>query len=343
MQPNVFGKRPRGSNLKVIQQSPNYRNGSFQNLSVTDMTIKGVSFFKLLKDFINKPKNATPDKDLPYKKTDLHALQTDRPAITWFGHSSYLIQYRTKNILVDPVFSGHASPVSFLGKSFPGTDIYYTNDFPSLDMLVLTHDHYDHLDFTTIKKMANKTKHFYAPLGVGSHLESWGIPREKITEFDWWQRKTIGEGIELTATPARHFSGRGFIRNKTLWTSYVLKIYDHTIFIGGDSGYDTHFKKIGDQFGPFDIAILETGQYNKSWPYIHMMPEEAIQATIDLRAKVLLPVHWGKFALAFHPWNEPIERVTKAGLEKNVQVTTPMIGEPVILDLSYPQKIWWNF
>ncbi len=338
----TFGIQPKGERLANIKASPNYRDGAFQNISATEVMLKGASYFTLLRDFINKPKNNKPAHPLPSVKQKIAPGSFDKLAITWFGHSSYLIQCRGKNILVDPVFSGSASPFSFMVKAFPGTNIYQAEDMPPIDMLIITHDHYDHLDHKTIKKLSGKIQHIYTSLGVGEHLEHWGIPAEKITEFDWWQETTVEEGIKLIAVPARHFSGRSFKRNQTLWSAFVLRIYGYNIFIGGDSGYDIHFKIIGEKYGPFDIAMLETGQYNLLWPLIHMMPEETIEAAKDLEAKWLMPVHWGKFALAYHPWNEPVERATKAAAEKSMPITTPMIGETVILDEVYPIKHWWK-
>ncbi|MEP6675214.1 MAG: MBL fold metallo-hydrolase [Ferruginibacter sp.] len=338
----IFGRKPSGKRLQLIEQSDNYKEGAFHNMAPTQMIPEGISRFKLLKDFLNKPKSTVPDKRLPSVKSDLATNLSPTPVITWFGHSSYLIQCRGKNILVDPVFSGHASPFSFMVKSFPGSDIYGVNDMPYLDMLIITHDHYDHLDYKTIKKLAAKTGHFYTTLGTGEHLERWGISSEKITELDWGQQQKVEEAIILTATTVRHFSGRSFRRDKALWAAFILKIYNRTIFIGSDSGYGNHFKMIGEKYGPFDIAILESGQYNELWPQIHMMPEETVMAAIDLKARVLFPVHWGKFALAYHLWNEPPERIVKAAAGKDLQVTTPMIGEQIILDENYPQQQWWN-
>ncbi|HSI89957.1 MAG TPA: MBL fold metallo-hydrolase, partial [Adhaeribacter sp.] len=277
MQQGPFGKTPKGKRLERIRQSPNYRNGAFQNLSETPVQSEEASMFGMLTDFINKSKNTRPPEPIPFVKTDLKALSEAKPAIIWFGHSSYLIKTHGKNILVDPVFSGYAAPVSFMVKSFEGANEYDVADMPEIDMLVISHDHYDHLDHKTIKALNGKVKHYYVPLGVGAHLENWGIAPEKITELDWWEFTEAGN-FKLTATPARHFSGRGLKRGKSLWASFVLETPDHKIYIGGDSGYDTHFKSIGEKFGPIDIAILETGQYNKNWPYIHMMPEQTVQA-----------------------------------------------------------------
>ncbi len=279
---SVLGKKPSGSRLKRIQNSPHYANGSFQNPEPTEMLLKGVSFFKMMKEYRNKPAATIPPRQVPSVKTDLFSLPADRPVILWFGHSSYLIKMMGMYILVDPVFGGHASPVPFFAKSFPGTDIYGAENLPPIDAMLLTHDHYDHLDYETIRRFAPKTCHFYASLGVGAHLEYWGIEPGRITELDWGESVSIPDGqggagvgqIGLTATPARHFSGRTFKRNQTLWSSFVLKGAGYSIFLGGDSGYGSHFKAIGDQFGPFDLAILECGQYGKNWPYIHMFPEQ---------------------------------------------------------------------
>jgi L-ascorbate metabolism protein UlaG (beta-lactamase superfamily) len=179
-------------------------------------------------------------------------------------------------------------------------------------------------------------------LGVGEHLEAWGVPPEKITELDWWESASITNDIEFTATPARHFSGRSFVRGKTLWSAFVLKIHGFQLFLGGDSGYEEHFKEIGKRFSEFDIALLECGQYGVNWPYIHMLPEQTVTAAKDLNVKVLMPVHWAKFELSVHPWDEPINRASKFASENNQPMTTPMIGEPVILNSSYPNIRWWD-
>jgi L-ascorbate metabolism protein UlaG (beta-lactamase superfamily) len=346
----VLGKHPSGERLKRIESSPQYTNGSFQNPELTSMGLEGASFFQVIRKFMNKPKTAVPSRPIPSVQTDLFKLPDSGPAIVWFGHSSYLIRIDGLHILVDPVFSGHASPFSFFGKSFPGSDAYPAEAFPPIDVMILTHDHYDHLDYETIRKLAPRTRHFYTSLGVGAHLEYWGIGKEKITELDWGESAGIprgGSGVAptdglLTAAPARHFSGRTFKRNQTLWSSFVLKIAGYSLFLGGDSGYGQHFKAIGDQHGPFDLAILESGQYGQYWPHIHMFPEQTVTAALELRTKALLPVHWSKFSLALHDWNEPIRRVVKAAEEKGLLLTTPLIGEIVVVGESYPRTTWWE-
>ncbi|QEC66706.1 MBL fold metallo-hydrolase [Panacibacter ginsenosidivorans] len=342
MQQKIFGKEPDAKTITRLSNSSNYRNGVFQNLSPTEVTRKGASYSKMMIAFLNKPKDTKPQQLIPAVKTNLHSLSDDEPAIVWFGHSSYLIKYKGVNVLVDPVFSGHASPFSFSVKAFNGADIYKPEDMPFIDMLIITHDHFDHLDYKTVLALNPKVKHIYTSLGVAAHLKHWEIDENKITEFDWWDTKKVSDNILLTAAPSRHFSGRKFGRGKTLWSSFILELNSYRIYIGGDSGYDSHFKNIGEKYGPFDLAILECGQYGKDWPYIHMMPEEVAVAAKDLKAKLLLPVHWAKFSLSLHAWNEPIERVMKAAAENNQPVTTPMIGEPVVLNKSAPENKWWQ-
>jgi len=338
----IIGRNPSGKHLEALKQSPNYKKEGFENFSETPMILQDSSYYEILKKYFKKNHEAKPTSTLPSIKIDLKNLQTSSPVIIWFGHSSYFIRIQNKNILVDPVFSGNASPVSFIAKSFEGSDIYTPDDFPEIDYLVLTHDHYDHLDYKTIRKLTSKIKNIFCSLGMSSHLIYWGFDEKIITEMDWWQTNKLDDDLYLTAAPARHFSGRGIKRFKTLWSSFILKTSSHNLYLGGDSGYDTHFKEIGEKYGPFDIAILESGQYNAAWPLIHMMPEETVQAAVDLKARLLLPVHWGKFALAIHAWNEPVKRVLGKAKELNIKVTTPMIGEPVILGESYPDKNWWD-
>jgi len=336
----TFGKLPSGEELNKIEASPNYRDKSFQNLVPAKLFVDE-SMMKILWKFITK-KNASPAKPLPSIKTNLKNLPDDSPVIIWFGHSSYLIKISGKYILVDPVFSGHASPFSFTTKSFAGTDIYNVEDLPEIDVLLISHDHYDHLDYKTVRQLIPKTKMVCTSLGVASHLIYWGFDKNKIIEFDWWNEYLLFDDLKFTAVPARHFSGRTFIRNKTLWSAFVLQTNKYNLFLGADSGYGDHFKLIHEKFPSFDIAILECGQYNIAWHDIHMLPEETAQACIDLHAKVLMPVHWGKFSLSLHTWDEPIKRVCKKAAELKIKLTTPMIGEPVIIDKTYPDKRWWQ-
>jgi L-ascorbate metabolism protein UlaG (beta-lactamase superfamily) len=342
MQQKSFGKLPSGKRLERIKKSPNYKDGSFQNLVATEMVAPDVSYLGMMIQFFGKGVNREPAKTLPSILTNLKSL-TDEPTITWFGHSSYLVAVNGLRVLVDPVFSQRASPVQYAGgKAYPVTNPYSIEDFPDVDIVVISHDHYDHLDYNTILKLKAKTKFFCTGLGIGSHLEYWGVPESQIREFDWWEGDTILPGLKLTCTPARHFSGRGFTRFQTLWSSFVLEAGGLKIFIGGDSGYDGSFKKIGDTFGPFDLVMLECGQYDKQWPYIHMMPEQTVQASIDLKSAALLPVHWGKFTLALHPWDEPVRRAAKSADELQVKMATPLIGEVMRIDSVKVGNRWWE-
>lgn len=239
-------------------------------------------------------------------------------------------------------FSGAASPIAFTTRSFPGSDVYTTADIPVIDYLFITHDHWDHLDYDTIINLRTKVKQVITGIGVSPHLESWGYQSAIITQLDWNESVSLQTGFSVTAVTARHFAGRSFQRNRSIWSAYVLQTPSMKIFLGGDSGYGTHFEAIGKQFGPFDLAILECGQYNVYWKYIHMMPEEVVKAAIDLRASHLLPVHWAKFSLSLHDWDEPVKRVTSEAALKSVPVIHPMIGEDVDLRNIKTFSKWWE-
>lgn len=338
-----FGKPATGGRLSRIQNSPNFRDGQFQNLSFTPMFAEDVSKWEMIRDGIFKiSKRKAPETALPSVKSNLKNLSPENDVLVWFGHSSYFMQIDGKTMLVDPVFSGHASPFSFMVKSFKGSDSYTPDDFPKIDYLFITHDHWDHLDYKTVLKLMPKIDRIITGLGTGAHLEYWGFDPNKIIEKDWNESAILDSGFQITATPGRHFSGRSFKRNESIWCSFVLQTPSKKIFIGGDSGYDTHFAKIGAEHGPFDLALLECGQYNKSWKYIHMMPEETVQAAIDLKAKTMMPVHWGKFALSLHAWDESIERVTKEAHRLNAPIVHPMIGEVLNLNQFEPTAEWWK-
>ncbi len=338
----ITGRLPSGKYKERIQQSPNYKDGSFKNLSLTAMKSEDVSYWKMMREFFKKHPDTAPKAKLPVVTTDLTKLNSTDPIVVWFGHSSYLLRINNKNFLIDPVFSGNAAPLSFMVKAFAGTNAYRAEHMPVIDYLILSHDHYDHLDYKTVVKLKKKIRGVYCSLGVGAHLRYWDIDANIITEMDWWQQEMLDNDMELTAAPARHFSGRGLKRAQSLWSSFILKTKTHSIYLGGDSGYDTHFKEIGKKYGHFDLAILESGQYNDMWPAIHMMPEETVQAAIDLKAKVLMPVHWGKFRLGMHPWDEPVKRVVATAAELGVQVATPKIGEPLVINGNYVTTKWWE-
>lgn len=343
MQQPKFGKPSTGERLERIKNSPNYKDGKFQNLAFTPDITEGTSYFTVLKDFLfNKSKRNKPAATLPSKKTDLFNLDKDKNVLVWFGHSSYFMQIDGKKILVDPVFSGAASPIRFTTKSFEGSDVYDASDIPEIDYLFISHDHWDHLDYETIIRLKPKIKKIITGLGVAAHLEHWGYDKNIIQEKDWSETILLDEGFIVNTTTGRHFSGRTFKRNQSIWMSFVLRTPTMKIFIGGDSGYGTHFAEIGNTYGPFDLAILECGQYNQYWKYIHTMPEETVQAAIELKAKKIIPVHWSKFSLALHAWDDPIIRVTKEAERKKLPLLHPMIGEQVDLNGENDFTKWWE-
>ena len=275
-------------------------------------------------------------------KTDLLNLPIDRDILVWFGHSSYFMQIDGKRILVDPVFSGNASPIPRTTKSFNGTDVYGVEDLPEIDYLFISHDHYDHVDYETLVTLKDKTKKVICGLGVGSHFEHWGYDSSKINERDWGEQVALDKEFTVFVEPARHFSGRGFSSSNTLWASYVLQTPSMKIYIGGDSGYDTHYAAIGNKYGSIDLAILDNGQYDEAWKYIHNLPEEVLKAAQDLKAKRIFPVHSSKFALGSHDWDEPLKKITELNKWYNFPLVTPMIGEFVHLkDTTQKFKQWW--
>lgn len=340
----TFGKKAAGDRLKRIKNSPNYREGAFQNINKTPQLAEGYNFGKVLFGFFfRKPKGIKPPKPIPFLKTDLKTLPLETDLLVWFGHSSYYLQFSGKRFLIDPVFSNSASPIPKTNKPFKGSNQYSAEDIPEIDYLLISHDHYDHLDYETIKKIKPKVKQIITGLGVGAHFEAWGFSSELIRELDWNEALELDNDISLNTTSARHFSGRGFKRNQTLWLSFILQTENNNLFLGGDSGYDTHFKEIGDKFGPFDLAILENGQYNLAWHYIHMLPEEVLQAAQDLRAKQLFPVHSSKFALALHTWDEPLKKINEFNASINIPLVTPKIGEIVYIgNISQKYTEWWR-
>lgn len=343
MRLSKFGKSPEGARQERISQSPNFKDGSFQNLSFTPQLTEGYTIPGIIYSrFFKKNNRRIPTDTIPSVKTDLLNLPADQDLLVWFGHSSYYMQLNGKRILVDPVFSGNASPLPGTVKAFAGTDRYTVADLPYIDYLFISHDHYDHLDYETITKLKSKVAKVICGLGVGSHFEQWGYDSTLVLERDWYESIEFDSAFTVHVTPARHFSGRGFSRNNTLWCSYVLETPSLKIYVGGDSGYDTHFAAIGEKFGPFDLAIIESGQYNEAWRYIHTLPHEVLQAAQDIKAHRLFPVHNSKFPLANHPWDEPLNRVSELNQSIGIPLVTPVIGELIELENESQQfKQWW--
>ncbi|WP_347218873.1 MBL fold metallo-hydrolase [Chryseobacterium sp.] len=341
----AFGAEPKGKRLDRIRQSKFYRNKQFQNISHTPSLAEGYKMTKVTYDFFLGKKHPLlkPLNEIPSIYTNLKTLDKNTDVFIWLGHSSYYLQTDGVSFLIDPVLSLYGSPFKYFNKAFKGSDIFKPEDIPNLDYLVITHDHFDHLDYPTVKSIKDRTGAAIVPLGVGAHLERWGYTEAQLIEEEWGTEVKLKNNIKLAFTPARHFSGRRVKQNDTLWTSYVLETPTKKIFLGGDSGYDSHFKMIGEKYGPFDYAILENGQYGEAWRYIHTLPEDVIQAAMDIEARHIIPVHAAKFALALHPWNEPLQKITSLGQEKNLNILTPKIGE--VVDLNHKDQqftAWWE-
>lgn len=327
-----FGRLPRGERLVRIKKSPHYRNGEFQNLFPTELMTSDKGRFRSMWDFLFADKDGLfPEMPVPAIKTDLKNIPVSANRLIWFGHSSYLIQLDGKRILVDPVFY-QAAPVSFVNKAFNGTEIYKPEDMPDIDYLVITHDHWDHLDYRTVTELKDRVKKVICPLGVGEHFEYWGFDKRLLVELDWQENTVLDAGFAVHCLPARHFSGRGLTSNKSLWASFLFETPSLTVFIGGDGGYDTHFTEIGNKYPGIDLAILENGQYNEDWRYIHLMPHYLGHAARDLKTKHLITVHHSKYALARHRWDEPLKNELRAAKEDSLRLTVPIIGEEVRLD-----------
>jgi L-ascorbate metabolism protein UlaG (beta-lactamase superfamily) len=343
-----FGGKASDEQLEQYAKSANFKIDKFVNKEEVKLSFTAGQYVEMIFKFFGTQPNAVPDKSIPvisFDSTEIAVYDSDIPRLIWFGHSAFLLQISGKNILIDPMFGDVPAPHPWLGKSrFSKSLPIEIEKLPYIDVVILSHDHYDHLDYGSINRLASKVKQFYTPLGVGNHLTAWGIDANKVKELDWWDKVNLGE-FTFVCTPAQHFSGRGISDNAaTLWASWVIKSENHSIFFSGDSGYNTHFKEIGEKYGPFDIAMIECGQYNEQWKQIHMMPEETVLTGIDLKAELIMPIHWAAFKLAFHTWTDPIERVTKKAKEMNLPITTPMIGEPIILDKqkAFPNSEWWT-
>ncbi|WP_198517296.1 MBL fold metallo-hydrolase [Vibrio sp. HA2012] len=321
-----------------------FYDGKFHNLVDAPVMSGNDSFFVGLYKFLTdkQDNDVKPSSAIPSVKTDLHNLSLTDNTIVWMGHSSYYLQLDGVRFLVDPVFSENASPVPYTNVAFQGSNIYTADDIPEIDYLLITHDHWDHLDYPTLNVLQHKIKQVITPVGVGSYLTKWGFSEESIFEGDWYSAFKEKD-LEIHVLPAQHFSGRLLTRNQTLWGSFALITPNHKIYLGGDSGYGEHFKDISSRLGAFDVAILEAGQYNENWAFIHMMPEETVQAAVDLQAKAFIPSHNSKFKLSKHAWYEPLERVAEVSKDKNYQLMTPMIGETVRLDDPQQEfSAWWK-
>lgn len=341
-----FGQIPEGKDLERMTKSSNYKDGFFQNNVPTSLDWPFEKMTKIFYKMMFNKNKREPGKTLPQRDIMSNELKQDLDTnmhIRWFGHSAFLVQIDGKTILLDPMMGNTASPVSFMGPKRFNTKLPIEIDsLPEIDAVIYSHDHYDHLDYGSVILLKEKVNHWYVALGMGSHLKRWGIDESKITEMDWWE-ETHFQNLTLVACPARHFSGRGLNdRFKTFWNSWVIIGERQNLYFSGDGGYSKNFKEIGDKYGPFDLCLIECGAYNEAWHDIHMMPEESAQACIDLKGKIMMPIHWGAFNLALHDWDEPIKRVSKKAKELNIHMISPIIGEEVIVPSTSDENKWWE-
>lgn len=344
MQQASFGKNPSGECLERIKRSPNYSDGAFQNRTETPMLTEDASYIGMIWEaFFSKKARIKPLGKIPSEKVDLKRLDPEEDVLIWFGHSSFFMQVEGVKILIDPVLQGAVSPVSFIAKAFDGSDPYKPDDIPEIDLLLITHDHWDHLNYDTLTELRPKIRRIVTGLGVKAHLEHWGFDTTIIIEKDWGEEIDLDNGLKLHLLPARHFSGRGFRRSRTLWCSFLLVSPSLKIYMSGDTGYDTHFKEIGEKFGPIDWALIDNGQYDPKWKYAHLLPDEVFQAALDLKTKRLIPIHSAKYVLANHPWDEPLSKITELCRGTEIDLITPLIGEQVNLRRkSQLYEEWWK-
>lgn len=342
-----FGEEPPETVIESMHIS-NYKDGKFHNQIPTHVGLTFGQTLSVMREFFFGDKAMkTPENPPPVLKLDPTLLEdrsTEVSRLTWFGHSAVLLEIDGKKILLDPMLGQHAGPLSLLSPARFNADLPIEIErLPVIDAVLISHDHYDHLDYGSIRKLKDKVRRFYAPIGVGSHLRSWGVEDNAIVELNWWD-ETSFEGFSFICAPARHFSGRGFTNNKTLWCSWIVRSSSQQLYFSGDSGYGPHFEQIGERYGAMDFAMIECGQYNELWKAIHMMPEETVQASRDVKAKRFMPIHWGAFSLAMHPWTDPVVRAMAEAKRLGVTITTPKIGETIDLSgAQFPDEHWWEW
>jgi len=340
-----FGGSVGGERLARAHTSPQFRNGRFEN-TISQTPRSSAQVWDYLQRQVLGEEVRTPPMPIPVVRPVLEH-RDGRPLTglraIWFGHASVYVELDGLRLMADPILSDYASPFAGIGPKRFHPPPLALEALPKIDAVVISHDHYDHLDVRTIKHLAAAGAHFFVPLGVGAHLERWQVPRTQFTELDWWQSGEMG-GVTITSTPVRHYSGRG-VRdgNATLWSSWAIAGPTHRVYFSGDSGFGEHFQTIGDRLGPFDLSFLKIGAYGpgQTWRDIHMEPEEAVKAHIALKARRMLPVHWGTFNLAFHAWNEPIERAVTASRDQGVDLVTPRVGEVVAAGAPFASVSWW--
>lgn len=340
-----FGGKISKRDIEEYKKISNWDGEKFVNLEPTSMDFSFQALPKFLyKQFCEK-EGREPKKPLPIVPFHVgnFLAPSEKSKFIWYGHSVILLRMNSKTILIDPMLGTNASPIApFTTKRFSTNTLALIDDFPEIDLLLMTHDHYDHLDLDSIRKLQPKVKQYFTGMGVGRHLKKWGIEEDKIIEFDWW-RSEVFQDIQITYTPTRHFSGRGLTdRAKSLWGGWAFQTEQERLWFSGDSGYGNHFEEVGERLGPFDFAWMECGQYNENWSLIHMFPEESIQAAMDAKARKVMPVHWAGFSLAQHHWTDPVVKFVASAQRKSIPFHTPELGELVDLNQERQNQFWWR-
>ncbi len=343
LNPQLGGRISKNYRLK-LNSSPNFNGKVFENLVITKMSPPR---WETMKEFIKKGDNREPTNPIAtesFKADGFNTMDSSEIKFSWFGHSSVLLKIEGMNLLIDPVFSKRASMFSWMGpKRFDYENQMTVEDLPKTDAVLISHDHYDHLDYRVIKKLKDRVKQFYVPLGVRVHLEKWGVQSKNIVDLDWWDEVELSKDLNLVLTSSRHFTGRALTnRMSTLWGGWAFLGTYQKVYFSGDSGYFNGFKEIGEKLGPFDLAFIECGQYNLDWEAIHLLPEQSAQAAEDVTSKYVVPVHWGKFKLSTHTWTEPVERFLKASENKSFKILTPKPNEIISLKKKSEFNFWWR-
>lgn len=340
-----FGPWSKRIHSRSVLASPHFIHGQFRNELDTPILTGEVSMVKSMAQYVfgPKPPRLRPEQAIPSQKVNIKGLDRDQDLVIWLGHSSFYIQISGQRVLIDPVFSLYGSPVPFANRAFAGSTPYSAADFPPIDVLLVSHTHWDHLDYDSIMALKGKIGQVVVPLGVGSYFQNWGFAPDNVTELDWNTQVKIGAGLTVHVLPARHYTRRLFAENQTLWAGFALVSQARRLFFSGDSGYGPHFAKIGQEFGGFDFVALDAGQYNADWALIHMTPEEAVQAALDLGAKATIPAHAGRFTIAKHAWDEPFDRFAAASIDQPFTPLFPVVGAVLSLE-SLPKEMphWWE-
>ena len=341
----TFGGRSSGDQLARVEASPQFRKGAFDNVVPQAPRTSAMTWDYAKRQFLGtemrRPPSAIPV--LPIDPARFASPPTPGLRAVWFGHASVYLEFDGLRLMVDPILSDYASPFAGIGPKRFHPPPLAMEALPKIDAVMISHDHYDHLDMPTIKRLSAVASLFLVPLGIGAHLQRWGVPAVQIRELDWWQAATVG-ALTITSTPVRHYSGRG-IRdgNATLWSSWVMTGATRRVYFSGDTGFGDHFRTIGDRLGPFDLSLIKIGAYGpgQTWIDIHMDTDDAVRAHLALRAARMLPVHWGTFNLAFHAWDEPIVRTVAAARAAGVDLVTPRVGEVVEVGAPFVSQPWW--